>query len=122
MDASTTRKYGGTELGLAISKRLVELMGCTIWVESEGLLGQGATFHFTIQAQAAVSIPPVDLSGEQPQLASNRALIVDGNPANRHVLAQHMRAWGMEPIAVETGTEALALLHASHTPPFDVAV
>ena len=52
VDASTTRKYGGTGLGLAISKRLCELMGGTMWVESEGIPGKGSTFHFTIQGQA----------------------------------------------------------------------
>ena len=53
VDASTTRKYGGTGLGLAVSKRLSEMMGGTMWVESEGVPGKGSAFHFTIQAAAA---------------------------------------------------------------------
>ncbi len=51
VDSSTTRRYGGTGLGLAISQRLSELMGGRMWVESEGVPGQGSTFHFTIQAE-----------------------------------------------------------------------
>jgi CheY-like chemotaxis protein/HPt (histidine-containing phosphotransfer) domain-containing protein len=122
LEASTVRKYGGTGLGLAISKRLVELMEGTIWVESEGLPGQGSTFHFTIQAQAATRVSPVYLSGEQPHLMGKRALIVDGHSTNQKVLAQHMRAWGMQPVMVESGEQALALLRQGEALPFDVAI
>ncbi len=52
VDASTTRRYGGTGLGLAISRKLSEMMGGTMWVESDGVPGQGSTFHVTIRAQA----------------------------------------------------------------------
>ena len=66
VDASTTRRYGGTGLGLAISMRLAEMMGGSIWVESEGIAGKGSTFYFTIQTEAAepdeigggASVPP----------------------------------------------------------------
>ena len=65
MDASTTRKYGGTGLGLAISKRLSEMMGGTMWVESEGVPGRGSTFHFTILAAPAPHEGPSALHCER---------------------------------------------------------
>ena len=57
IDASTTRRHGGTGLGLVVSKRLTELMGGTMWVESQ--VNWGSTFHFTISAEADPSQPPL---------------------------------------------------------------
>ncbi|MCA1554791.1 MAG: GAF domain-containing protein, partial [Chloroflexi bacterium] len=94
LDASTTRKYGGTGLGLAISKRLAELMGGTMWVESE--VGKGTTFHFTISAAAAPALRTrTRLVGAQPQLSGKRVLIVDDNATNRRVLLMQTKPWGM---------------------------
>ena len=118
VDASTTRKYGGTGLGLAISKRLTEMMGGTMWVESE--IGTGTTFHFTIRAQMAESIPPVYLSSEQPSLRGKRVLIVDDNATNRQILVHQTQAWGMEPVSVASGPEALEMLRQEI--PFDLAI
>jgi signal transduction histidine kinase/CheY-like chemotaxis protein/HPt (histidine-containing phosphotransfer) domain-containing protein len=106
VDTSTTRHYGGTGLGLVISKRLSEMMGGTMWVESA--LGQGTTFHFTFRAAAVDSRPRVYLRGKVPQLTGKRLLIVDDNATNRRILKLQAEAWGMTVRAAESGGEALA--------------
>ncbi len=117
MDASTTRKYGGTGLGLAISRRLTELMGGNMWVESAQ--GQGSIFHFTILAQAAPA--STRRYQEEGHLRQKRALIVDDNATNCRILTHQTERWGMESVAVLSGTEALACLHANRTA-FDVVI
>lgn len=120
VDASTTRKYGGTGLGLTISKRLSEMMGGHMWVESEGIPGQGSTFHFTIIAEAAPSQPRVYLRGKQPELTGKQLLIVDDNATNRLILARQAQAWGMRPRAAASGEEALTWIGRGD--PFDLAI
>jgi signal transduction histidine kinase/CheY-like chemotaxis protein/PAS domain-containing protein len=118
VDASTTRRYGGTGLGLAISRRLSEMMGGTMWVESE--LGQGSTFHFTIRARSAPAPTRPYLDEVQPALQHKRALIVDDNATNRRILTRQFEIWQMKPFATGSPLEALDRLRNGET--FDVAI
>jgi CheY-like chemotaxis protein/nitrogen-specific signal transduction histidine kinase len=120
VDSSTTRNYGGTGLGLIISRRLTELMKGRMWVESNG--EGGSNFFFTIIAKAAPATSQFKRKEQlQPnELQGKRLLIVEDNATHRKILALQAQSWGMLAHPTESGAEALKLLNLRGH--FDLAI
>jgi two-component system sensor histidine kinase/response regulator len=120
-DASTTRRYGGTGLGLVICRRLVELMGGEIGVTS--VPGEGSRFWFTVRVARSDAAPGY-LSERPSSLAGHRVLVVDDNRTIRDDLRQQLERWGMDAFGVGDGAGALAMLRAAagEAHPYDLAL
>jgi PAS domain S-box-containing protein len=111
-DSTTTRKYGGTGLGLTIASRLVTLMGGKISVDSEP--GRGSSFSFTARFGRRPQEPEPARAQAPILLHDLPVLIVDDNSTNRHILDVWLRSWHMKPAAVGDGLAALdALWHGA---------
>jgi signal transduction histidine kinase/CheY-like chemotaxis protein len=106
-DGSTLRRYGGTGLGLTISRQLVELMGGRLTLESEP--GRGSVFLFDLPLATAASCAPQAEPGQE-RLAGLRVLVVEGHAVQREILAETLLSWDCRPITATSGAEALALL------------
>jgi len=117
VDSSTTRKHGGTGLGLVISKHLTELMGGTMTVKSE--LNTGSTFHFSIKVPSAPSIDRKE-TADRVHLKGKRLLIVNVNETTCRMVALYAQRWGMEVRVACSRPEALSWIDAD--PAFDIVL
>jgi CheY-like chemotaxis protein len=118
-DATTTRRYGGTGLGLCISKQLVELMGGEIGCDSEP--GVGSRFWFTVPYEPGVGLESDLLRND---LTGARVLVVDGDATDRGTVQSTLASWGIEPDSAPDGAAALRLLRAAAEAgrPFETAL
>ncbi len=109
-DSSTTRRFGGTGLGLTISTRLVELMGGRLWVDS--VPGQGSTFHFSVQLgrsqTTSDAVAPVVAPALQTQRPL-RVLLAEDHPVNQMLATLLLEKWGHTVVLAENGQEAVDL-------------
>jgi signal transduction histidine kinase/DNA-binding response OmpR family regulator len=121
-DVSTTRTYGGTGLGLTISKELVELMGGKMAVTST--LGVGSKFGFVLPLPFDLNTPPIQRVSQPQRLRGLRVLVVDDVPLNLRVVSEHLASCQVETVCSSSSTEALALLRDAQEKgqPFHIAI
>ena len=121
-DSSTTRKFGGTGLGLTISRQLVELMGGRLGLESAP--GEGSTFWFELSLRRSDDATSPEEEVDLRTLSGQRVLVVDDNATNRRILRQQLLSWGVEAVEAADGFQALdlALTAANDGRAFDLGV
>jgi signal transduction histidine kinase/ligand-binding sensor domain-containing protein/DNA-binding response OmpR family regulator len=108
VDSSTTRKYGGTGLGLIICEKLIGLMGGVIDVKSE--VGRGTTFTFTMCAAASSQSLRTYVTNHITGMEGKRVLVVDDNLTNRCILKNQLEIWKLLPVLASSGAAALDIL------------
>jgi PAS domain S-box-containing protein len=124
-DASATRRYGGTGLGLTISARLVEMMGGRIWVESA--IGRGSAFHFTVRVGLPRGLPARELPAATVPCApvhpaSATILLAEDNPINQRVAVRLLEKRGHTVIVAANGRDAVAAIAGQGEHPFDLVL
>ena len=111
-DGSTTRKFGGTGLGLTITRQLVNMMGGRVWIESEP--DRGSQFHFTVSFELQRTSSDLGLPEQAINLEGVPVLVVDDNLTNRLILEKTLLYWKMNPTVVASAFEALEALQKAH--------
>ena len=108
-ESSTSRRFGGTGLGLVIAAKLTDQMGGEIGFESDP--GKGSNFHFTARLERGAEIVHPWMSASAVScFKGTRAIVVNDNPASRQIVADYLSSWGVSTVAVGSGAEALAML------------
>ncbi|MEW6238684.1 MAG: response regulator [Candidatus Omnitrophota bacterium] len=120
-DVSTTRKYGGAGLGLAISSKLIEMMKGRIWVESpapgenwHSKGGPGSLFHFTIPLEYEPKNVHSKPANSYESFRNIPVLIIDDNRTNQKILSEILSSWEMKPYVAESEKEALQIMELAH--------